>query len=116
MCEQNACITCGACCAFFRVSFYWGDCEVDGKGVPSELTEKLNDFLVCMKGTNQKQARCVALTGEIGQQVACSIYADRSSTCRAFDADSDPESECSKARHHWGLPPIPQWPQAIEVA
>ncbi|HGC1012017.1 TPA: YkgJ family cysteine cluster protein, partial [Escherichia coli] len=23
MSNPNPCITCGACCAFFRVSFYW---------------------------------------------------------------------------------------------
>ncbi|MBB8903342.1 YkgJ family cysteine cluster protein, partial [Escherichia coli] len=25
MSDLNPCITCGACCAFFRVSFYWAE-------------------------------------------------------------------------------------------
>ncbi|HDH0840599.1 TPA: YkgJ family cysteine cluster protein, partial [Klebsiella pneumoniae] len=25
MSEINPCMTCGACCAYFRVSFYWAE-------------------------------------------------------------------------------------------
>ncbi|MEG6657786.1 YkgJ family cysteine cluster protein, partial [Pseudomonas aeruginosa] len=27
MSTDNPCLTCGACCAHFRVSFYWGECR-----------------------------------------------------------------------------------------
>ena len=101
-------MVCGACCAFFRVSFYWGESDLSDYGtVPIALTENMNEFLLCMKGTNQKQPRCAALAGEIGNMVACSIYPNRSSTCRDFVVDSAPDSPCSRARAKWGLPPVP---------
>ncbi|EEX7666747.1 YkgJ family cysteine cluster protein, partial [Escherichia coli] len=25
--NPNPCMTCGACCAFFRVSFYWAEAD-----------------------------------------------------------------------------------------
>jgi hypothetical protein len=103
-------MSCGACCAFFRATFYWTEADkVAGGTVPEELTEKLNDFRVCMKGTAQKNPRCIALQGEIGKAVYCSIYQDRSSVCRNFSvADNpDPNHGCNKARKHWSLPSIP---------
>ena len=107
MSEGNVCMVCGACCAFFRASFYWGESDITEYGtVPNALTENVSDFLSCMKGTNQTQPRCVALTGEIGKSVACSIYLQRSTTCQNFPADSVPDSPCSRARGKWGLPPV----------
>jgi Fe-S-cluster containining protein len=107
MSADNVCMRCGACCAFFRVSFYWGESTESGYGtVPAALTEKVNDTLLCMQGTNQKQVRCIALTGEIGQSVSCSIYSHRSSTCREFAVSHDSTSACSRARAYWNLPPV----------
>lgn len=95
------CQTCGACCAHFRVSFYNGECDFNQQGrVPTELVETVNSFMVCMKGTQSKPPRCVALQGEIGNRVACSIYDNRSSTCRNFEAGSE---ACIKARMAHGL-------------
>jgi len=106
----NPCLECGACCASFRVSFYWGESEPElGGCVPPELTVKLNDQRVAMKGTTGPDPRCVALVGEIGCHTQCSIYADRSSTCREFKSaleDDDPDSACNRARAKWGLPPL----------
>ncbi|MCW5198125.1 YkgJ family cysteine cluster protein [Desulfobulbus sp. F4] len=83
--NSNPCLGCGACCAFFRASFYWAETECGTPGgVPDHLTEKINEFRVQMKGTRGPQPRCVALTGEIGQNAACGIYQQRSSVCRAF--------------------------------
>jgi uncharacterized protein len=63
----NPCQTCGACCAGFRVSFYWGEVDdTPGGIVPSHLTEKISPHLSCMKGTSSKPVRCVALEGEVG--------------------------------------------------
>jgi Fe-S-cluster containining protein len=60
-----------------------------------------------MQGTNQANPRCVALTGEIGKQVGCSIYANRPSPCREFVAgDEDVNPFCDKARAKYGLPPL----------
>ena len=84
MAIDNPCMDCGACCAFFRVSFYWAEATDGGGRVPVELTTKVNNYLSCMNGTETKPARCVSLKGEIGKQVYCDIYEDRSSTCREF--------------------------------
>ncbi|MGK0673642.1 MAG: YkgJ family cysteine cluster protein [Halothiobacillaceae bacterium] len=81
----NLCLSCGACCSTFRVSFYWAEAEPAAGGcVPSALTEKLDDFRAVMKGTNRPQLRCVALRGEVGRFTSCAIYANRPSPCREF--------------------------------
>ncbi|HEY9159520.1 MAG TPA: YkgJ family cysteine cluster protein [Desulfomonilia bacterium] len=105
--EYNPCLACGACCAYFRVSFYWGECD-DAKegGVPAGLTEKLNDFRAVMKGTNRPEPRCIALEGEIGKAVRCTIYERRPQVCRDIPfswADGLPEEKCDKSRQAWGL-------------
>jgi len=114
---ENPCLTCGACCARFRVSFYWGETDaVKGGKVPFVLTEQITRFRLCMQGTNQKSPRCVALKGEIGKRVACTIYASRPSTCREFGIRWESEKicltrtefdRCNQARATWGLPLLP---------
>ncbi len=101
---SDNCLDCGACCATYRVSFYWSETDEHPNGVvPTNLTTQLTPHLVCMRGTEYKPTRCVALDGEIGKAVSCSIYSQRSSTCRAFEAGSD---ECLKARALHGLPAL----------
>lgn len=101
---SDACQSCGACCASFRVSFYWAETDAHPLGrVPAELTRKINDTYVCMKGTEQNPVRCIALQGEVGESVGCRIYSLRSSTCREFDAGSE---VCNQAREKIGLAPI----------
>jgi len=56
-----------------------------------------------MKGTEQKPVHCVALAGQVGQEVSCRIYEQRSSTCREFEAGSE---DCIKARKIHGLPEL----------
>jgi Fe-S-cluster containining protein len=106
----NPCIECGACCAFYRASFYWGESDLcTPNGVPSELLEKLNDFRFCMQGTQGSKPRCIALMGIIGKKVHCSIYERRASVCREFVPswqEGTPNQECEKARALWGLPPL----------
>ena len=110
MSQSNPCLSCGACCASFRVSFYWAETSHGQEnGVPIELTEPVNNFYNCMKGTNSKNPRCIALLGEIGQSVSCSIYEQRSSTCREFnmlDAEGNIDGHCTKARAIHGLLPV----------
>lgn len=77
--------------------------------MPIELTEDLNDHLRVMKGTNQKDPRCIALDGQIGQSVQCTIYPKRSTTCQEFMpawANGQPNDHCDKARLAWGLAPL----------
>ncbi len=106
----NPCLDCGACCAFFRASFYWGESDcAKPDGVPVELTEKLNDFRMVMKGSNGPSPRCIALMGIIGKKVHCAIYKKRASVCRDFQPawlDGVPNERCDRARIHWGLAPL----------
>lgn len=106
----NPCLTCGACCAYFRASFYWAETDAAPDGtVPAELTEKLTDFRCVMRGTDQPNPRCIALMGQIGQSVRCSIHPLRASVCRDFKVswENNVHNErCDKARAVWGLPPL----------
>ncbi|MEO1751536.1 YkgJ family cysteine cluster protein [Thiofaba sp. EF100] len=106
--HTNPCLSCGACCSTFRVSFYWTEAEPAAGGcVPPELTEKLNDFRAVMKGTNRPEPRCVALQGEVGDFTSCAIYENRPSPCREFLMaldDPEPDSACDRVRERWGLP------------
>jgi len=113
--EDNPCLTCGACCACYRVSFYWAETDdVTDTGVPADLTEKLNSFRVVMKGTNQPNPRCVALQGEIGGRVRCAIYDRRPVPCRDLQFSLSAgarEEKCDKARAAWGLPLLKAQPR-----
>lgn len=104
------CLTCGACCAYYRASFHWTEADDAGGTVPVGSTEDFDAFRRAMKGTNQPNPRCVALDGEIGVRVACSIYGARSSVCREFPPawqNGEPNEKCDRARIAWGLEPIP---------
>lgn len=63
--------------------------------MPEEYVEPLTAVYSCMKGTNQKQPRCIALEGEVGQQVSCGMYAARSSSCKEVKIADE---QCNKAR------------------
>ncbi|MDP2645717.1 MAG: YkgJ family cysteine cluster protein [Desulfobacterales bacterium] len=107
---NNPCLHCGACCALFRASFYWAETDACTRGgVPAEMTYKLTDFLAAMKGTELRPPRCAALAGEIGRQVCCSIYDQRSSVCREFEPswqNHQSNPRCNQARLAWGLQPL----------
>lgn len=98
--NANPCMQCGACCAHFRVSFYWA--EALERGLPPAFYEALTPTLACMTGTNQPAPRCIALEGQVGSQVRCRVYAHRTSTCHNVVAGDE---QCLKARTMHGLPP-----------
>ena len=106
----HPCLRCGACCAHFRVAFYWREqAGVENPlGVPTDLVEEFSEFLTCMKGTNNKHhVRCSALEGKVGSAVTCSIYTLRPSPCREFSASFENgkrNPRCDEARAHYGLP------------
>ncbi len=112
----NPCLKCGACCSFYRVSFYWTEADPALSGtVPPEFSEPLPPYHACMRGTNQPHPRCAALRGRLGDQVSCSIYKMRSSTCREFGfhfknnevtITADDLQRCNHAREACGLPPL----------
>jgi uncharacterized protein len=97
--ERETCQSCGACCASFRVSFYWSEAQ----RIDESLIEKITPHLCCMRGTNSPNPRCAALRGELGGQVSCSIYEHRSSTCRSVEIGDE---KCDRARARHGLPAV----------
>src|SRR5579862_8801548 len=97
--SANLCRQCGACCAAFRVSFYW----TEGLGLADEAIEKVNAHVACMAGTNGQHPRCVALQGEVGKQVACIAYDQRPSPCREVQPGDE---KCTRARARHGLGPL----------
>ena len=96
--DSSPCTHCGACCATYRVSFYWG--EAPQLGLPGSLYEALSAWHACMRGTASAPMRCVAQAGGIGQSVACTVYAQRPSPCRELQAGDD---RCQRARARHGL-------------
>ncbi|WP_130835133.1 YkgJ family cysteine cluster protein [[Erwinia] mediterraneensis] len=105
----NPCMSCGACCAHFRVSFYWAEADDAGGKVPAALTEPLNLFMRNMRGTNASTPRCVALQGEVGGCVSCGIYDQRPTPCRDFMMSGENgvhNDACDRARARYGLPPL----------
>jgi uncharacterized protein len=107
---NNSCLNCGACCANYRVSFYWAEADdVTRGGVPVEMTEKLSCVRLVMKGTNQSKPRCLALIGELGRRVGCAIYPNRPQVCRNLHVSwsaGRADEKCDKARMAIGLPPL----------
>jgi hypothetical protein len=110
--KPHPCLSCGACCAFYRVSFYWTEADpFNGGTIPPELVRQLTPHRVAMKGTTGKppKSRCVALDGEVGSNVSCNIYDKRGSTCREFTPsweNGEPNDRCDKARAYYDLPPL----------
>lgn len=105
----HPCVSCGACCAFFRVSFYHG--EVGARGIPEDLVTPVTPFHAAFKGTTSKtNCRCVALQGSIGHfGTTCAIYESRPSVCRDFIPsfeDGMPNEHCDRARAAHGLKPL----------
>lgn len=95
------CQSCGACCATFRVSFYWSETDAHPLGkIPQAMTKSISLHHAAMLGTTTKPPRCIALDGVIGESVSCNIYNQRSSTCREFEAGTD---ACIKARRLHGI-------------
>jgi len=98
----NICLSCGACCAAYRVSFYWS--EARELGLEEPFIEKFNSWRTCMSGTNKQSIRCRALQGVIGREVFCIVYSKRPSPCREVQQGDD---KCNRARGKHGLGPVP---------
>jgi len=98
---MTVCQQCGACCAAFRVSFYWA--EATQLGLPDAHIEQVTAHLAAMAGTNRPEPRCDALQGEIGKQLACLVYSARPSPCRELQPGDE---KCTRARAKHGLAPL----------
>jgi len=97
---SHPCLSCGACCAAFRVDFSTHELHSAGGGVPDGLAVPVTDHLWRMRGTDHLPVRCAALAGRVGERVACGIYEWRPGPCREFAAGS---AACAQARRRHGL-------------
>ena len=117
--RQNPCLRCGACCASFRVSFYWAETdETTGGSVPVEMATQISPLLCAMRGTDGPEPRCLALQGTVGSKVRCLIYRDRPSTCYEFaisGQNGNPNDLCDLARQKWGLQPLTLPQHCLEI-
>lgn len=108
----HPCQKCGACCAAFRVAFYWREAQVSdhSPAVPAGTWVELTERLRVMKGTQVKhRPKCESLQGRIGHNVSCSIYSERPSACRNFRASFEfgqHEPRCDEARSKHGMKPL----------
>ena len=106
----HPCLSCGACCAYVRVSFHWSEADPALGGlVPFELTEPLRTHERVMRGTSQAQPRCIALDADIGTYSRCSIHDRRPSVCALVPASWEfgaASAQCDKARIAHGLPAL----------
>lgn len=100
MSHTHPCLSCGACCAAFRVDFSVYESEEHGGRVPRGLIEEVNEGTYRLRGTDYARPRCAALTGTVGVQAACGIYEWRPSPCREFAAGSD---ACNRVRLRHGM-------------
>ncbi|MBA4341467.1 MAG: zinc/iron-chelating domain-containing protein [Methylibium sp.] len=106
---SNPCISCGACCATFRVDFAREELLSEGGTVPDSLAIDLLPGLCRMRGTDHASPRCAALVGTVGQQASCGIYEWRPSPCREFGLRAPlgiGDEACNRARRRHGLAPL----------
>jgi Fe-S-cluster containining protein len=109
--KLHPCVSCGACCAFFRVSFFVHEREnFDKWKVPLDRTVTTDSKIYSMQGTEKKHhPKCNSLTGRIGKYAICNMYENRPSPCRNFTAsysDGKKNSRCDEARKAHGLAPL----------
>lgn len=100
---DSPCLSCGACCACFRVDFSVTELQEQGGSVPDGLAVAVTAYTARMRGTDHAPPRCAALTGKVGQRAACGIYEWRPSPCREFEAGSE---ACDRARARHGMAPL----------
>lgn len=74
-----------------------------GGHVPAGLAVEVSGSTCRMRGTDHLPVRCAALSGVVGQRVACGIYEWRPGPCRELEPGSD---ACEKARLRHGLAPM----------
>lgn len=100
----HPCLSCGACCAAYRVDFAIYEMQDMGGTVPTGLAVEVTGNTMRMRGTDHVPVRCAALTGKVGERASCGIYEWRPNPCRELQPGS---YGCEKARARHGLPPLP---------
>lgn len=104
---MHPCLTCGACCATYRVAFHWleSDDATPG-GTPAALAERLDAHRLCMRGTRSAPVHCIVLDADIGRHSRCTIHPQRPSVCREVEASwesGQASIQCDRARAAHGL-------------
>ena len=91
------CQSCGACCSY---SADWPRFSIE----EDEQLEKIPEAFVAadLSGMRCDGQRCLALSGEIGKHVACTIYDIRPEVCREC-MPGDPECLMAREEHGIGL-------------
>ena len=101
--SASPCHGCGACCRYFRISFYHGELDSQPGGyVPVDLAVPLTPFRACMKGTEMGHGHCIAQA----EDGSCTIYPSRPSACREFPAimeDGTINPQCVRLKRFFGL-------------
>lgn len=100
---EAKCQTCGLCCCHPLTKAdepselsYFATQEVTYRWWHGyEQTDKEEGYWMRME-----DGHCIALEGELGNQVSCSIYNDRPKVCRQFEAGSE---SCLHLREKAGL-------------
>ncbi len=108
------CQSCGACCCNTARNRADGTREYVEVDTTDRLYREQRDVLKTLGVRNAAgqwhlrlvgdDERCVALAGDVGVDVRCTIYALRPHGCRVVQAGDD---ECLRARRHHGLPRAP---------
>ena len=101
--SESPCRSCGACCAY---SENWPRFTTEDDAaldlIPAGFVNARQSGMRC------DGDRCSALSGRIGVETSCTIYAIRPEVCRTCMPG---DAECIMARRKWGLPPLAN-PQA----
>ena len=95
---SNLCQACGACCAY---SANWPRFSIESDDELALIPETfVNDR---QSGMRCDGDRCSALSGRIGVETSCTIYAVRPDVCRTCMPG---DVECGMARKRHGLPAL----------
>ncbi len=107
---NSVCQSCGACCATYRITLPRVDLDSSADGwVPAILTQPYTATTACMREHPDHPGRCIALAGEVGSEVHCTIYVQRPAACRDFaplSAIGSGDEACDDARRRYGLMPL----------
>jgi uncharacterized protein len=96
--DEVTCQACGACCAY-RADWPRFSLETD-----EEIARIPEAFIAAnANGMACDGDRCKALSGIVGEAVACGIYAVRPLVCRDCQPGDD---ACTEARGFYGMPPV----------